>query len=204
MPTSGSTCTLGFLYRDKRTGRSYMTTAGHCVLAVEAERKWGPRAGPTAVDLAGKKIGTFVYAAMKGVKDFGLILIDRKVTANAQVCHFGGPTGLNEERRNDPSVLEFYGQADFPGGVLPARSGVTINTRDDEFVWAQAPIGLGDSGGPWMTNDGRALGYLTHVLGYRTGTEIGVALVRRLGPQVANAERALRIHLTLVTARRIP
>ena len=182
-----------------------MTTSGHCVLEATAERTWPGISGPTAVDDAGKKIGTFAYAVMKDTKDFAVIAIDKNIKPNPQVCHFGGPTGLYDERFPDPEVLSFYGQAEYVSDAVPARSGVTASTRGEDFIYAQAPIGPGDSGGPWLMSDGRALGYLTHIIGNGArATDVGIAFVRRLGPQVASAERALKTKLTHVTAPQLP
>lgn len=205
IPKSANTCTLGFLYRDRKTGRSYMTTSGHCILPATGERTWSPGTGPAALDDLGKRVGTFVFAIMRETKDFALLLIDRNVKPNPQVCHFGGPIGLNDERFPDPEVLSFYGQAEVVSDASPARSGVTVNTRGEELIYAMAPVGLGDSGGPWLTDDGRALGYVTHIVAYgaRVG-EAGTALVRRLGPQVATAQHALKLRLSLVTAPVLP
>jgi hypothetical protein len=134
------------------------------------------------------------------------VRVDKGLAVSPQVCHFGGPTGLNADRLNDPAVLNFYGQAENVSAVLPARSGITLNTRGEDYVYAQAPIDLGDSGGPWLTEDGRAIGYLTHILGYgpQPSTDVGIALVRRLGPQVQRAEKELGIDLKLVTAPVLP
>jgi hypothetical protein len=205
VPRSNVTCTLGFLLKDPKTGRAYMTTSGHCVLPATGERKWPGVSGPVALDDAGKKIGTFVFAIQKGTKDFALLAIDKKIKPNPQVCHFGGPTGLNDERFEDPEVLSFYGQADLLSEVLPARSGVTANTRGEEYIYVWAPVAPGDSGGPWLMSDGKALGYLTHLVAYGArATDAGVGLVRRLGPQLAVAERALKTRFALVTAPQIP
>jgi hypothetical protein len=206
VPTSNTTCTLGFLLRDVRNRRSYMTTAGHCALPAAGRRTWQPDKGPPARAADGKKIGTVAFAEIRGTVDFALVLLARGTKPTAQVCHFGGPTGLNDEYRGDPAVLEYYGQGQALSSVVPARSGVAANTQDPDYLYAQAPISLGDSGGPWMTDDGRAIGYLTHIVGYgpAPSTEVSVALVRRLGPQLEAAERALQTKLTLVTAPRIP
>jgi hypothetical protein len=158
-----------------------------------------------ALDDANKKVGNFVFAVNSGKKDFALLQVARGVATNAQVCHFGGPVGLYDERFREPAVLRFYGQAEVIRDVLPARSGATANTLNPDYVYAQAPISLGDSGGPWILDDGRAVGYVTHIVAYGTNaTDAGVALVRRLGPQVEEAERALKMHLTLMTAPLIP
>jgi hypothetical protein len=182
-----------------------MTTSGHCILLADGERKWSPGTGPAALDDVGKRVGTFVYAIRRGTKDFALLLVDRNVKPNPQVCHFGGPTGLYDERFSNPEVLSFYGQAEVLSDALPARSGVTANTRGEELIYAQAPVSLGDSGGPWLMSDGRALGYITHIVAYgaRVG-DAGIALVRRLGPQVETAENALKLRLALVTAPVLP
>lgn len=182
-----------------------MTTSGHCILPATGERTWRPGTGPAALDDVGKRVGTFVFAIRRETKDFGLLLIDRQVKPNPQVCHFGGPVGLNDERFPDPEVLSFYGQAEVLSELLPARTGVTANTRGEELIYAWAPVSLGDSGGPWLTSDGRALGYITHLVAYgsRIG-DAGVALVRRLGPQVETAQNALKLRLSLVTAPVLP
>lgn len=182
-----------------------MTTSGHCILPANGERTWRPGTGPAVLDDVGRRVGSFVFAIMRGTKDFALVLIDSKVRPNPQVCHFGGPVGLNDDRFPNPEVLSFYGQAEVVSELLPARSGVTIYTRGEELIYAWAPVSLGDSGGPWLTSDGRALGYVTHILAYgsRVG-DAGTALVRRLGPQVETAERALKLRLSLVTAPLLP
>jgi hypothetical protein len=173
------------------------------------QHTWRPGSGPLAIGAGGRRLGRFVFAARSDasdeVVDVAIILVDRKVATSPQVCHFGGPVGLNNERGTDPATLEFYGQADLVGSVVPARSGFTIDTRNPDYVHAWAPIGYGDSGGPWLTDDGRALGYLTHVLPYSTSVEqTGTALVRRLGPQIEAAERGLGMKLELVRAPRLP
>lgn len=201
VPTTNTTCTLGFLLRDRR-GRSYMTTAGHCAVPEGTRRVWPRATGPRVYGSDGRKIGTVSFALIKGTKDFALILLDKAVRPKGQVCHFGGPTGLNAERRTEPTVVQYYGQAEVVSQALPARSGVVLHTRDPDLLYAQAPIYLGDSGGPWLTDDGRALGYLTHIVGYGPipSADVSTALVRRLGPAVAAAEEALKTDLTLVTA----
>lgn len=201
VPATNTTCTLGFLLRD-RSGRSYMTTAGHCAAAEGTKRIWKRSTGPRAYGSDGRAIGAFSFVEIRGTRDFGLILLDSSIRPNPQVCHFGGPTGLNLQRSNDPAVVQFYGQAEVLSMAAPARSGIVRHTRDPDLVYAQAPIYLGDSGGPWLTADGRALGYLTHIVGYAgvPSADTGTALVRRLGPPVAAAEVALKTKLSLVTA----
>jgi hypothetical protein len=79
-----------------------------------------------ARDGAGAAIGRFAYAILQDPKDFALIELDAGVPLNAQMCHFGGPTGLNSDQPADPVVLHHYGNGIALGTVLPARTGVAL------------------------------------------------------------------------------
>ena len=129
-------------------------------------------------------------------RDFALIRLDPGVTANAEVCHFGGPTGLNEELSGMPVVLSYYGGGVLTGDLLPARSALALSLRDPDEVFLTGLATPGDSGSPVLDPEGRAVGVLVTVgllLGGvgPSGSELGTVGVTRLGPQLREAERVL-------------
>jgi hypothetical protein len=107
--TDSGLCSLNFMFQGS-DGDRYMGTAGHCVLLDEttgpldfgnlpAKEEVYPRgAGPEARDAGGARIGEFAYAILADPKDFALIRLDKGVSANPQMCHFGGPTGINADQ----------------------------------------------------------------------------------------------------------
>lgn len=219
-------CTLNFVFRDKR-GRRYVGTAGHCIIEGEdvegeipfAERRWDPGAGPVArgpsdrsgllraLDVADKPIGKFVYAVYEAPKDFALIRLRRKVRPNPQMCHFGGPTGINRGRPAGIVPLNQYGDGLGVGDLLPARTGFAFGMPDPDHVFSQAAAAPGDSGGPVTTTDGRAVGLVVtggvHVSSAGTrGVDAGVIGITRLGPQLDRASQSLGERLRLQTAPR--
>ncbi|MFA5891782.1 MAG: hypothetical protein WDA27_12655, partial [Actinomycetota bacterium] len=120
-------CTLNFVFRDS-DNRVYVGTAGHCVLgkgpiqqdAGESVWKTG---GPWAKDSTGRVIGSFVYAVLQSPKDFALIRLNTGITANPQMCFFGGPTGINTSTKG-PALMRHFGNGLGIGDVLPARTAV--------------------------------------------------------------------------------
>src|SRR5207247_718894 len=62
------------------------------------EMAWAPGTGPVARDADGNPIGEFAYAILQDPKDFSLIRLDPLVEASAAMCHFGGPTAVNDDR----------------------------------------------------------------------------------------------------------
>jgi hypothetical protein len=207
-------CTLNFVFRGKR-GRRYVGTAGHCILEGEdidgeipvAEQRWDPGAGPVARDADDKPIGKFVYAVFEDPKDFALIRLRRKVRPNPQMCHFGGPTGINGERPAGVVPLNQYGNGLGVGDLLPARTEFALGMPDPDHVFSQGAAAWGDSGGPVTTTDGRAVGLLVtggvHVSGAGTrGVDAGVIGITRLGPQLDRASQSLGERLRLQTAPR--
>jgi hypothetical protein len=201
--TDKGRCTLNFVFRGS-DGRNYIGTAGHCILGEGltltdvGERTWGPGAGPVVRDASRQRIGEFAYAVLSMPKDFALIRLDPGVAVNPQTCHFGGPTGINNER-GGPATLEYFGNGLVIGALLPARSGFAAGTRDPDRTFALALALPGDSGGPVQTVDGRAYG-LVFGLGIAVGTEPGTVGITRLGPQLGRAQQALGVGMTLATA----
>jgi hypothetical protein len=204
-------CTLNFLFRSPE-GQRYMGTAGHCILGMtepppgqNSELTWAPGTGPEARDGDGARIGEFVYAVLEDPKDFALIRLDPGVEASPEMCHFGGPTGLNADETPDIVELEYYGLGVGVGTVLPARSAVAAGLPDPDHVYAFGAALPGDSGSGVISSDGRAVGVLVsvgvHGLGiYEDGIDFGTIGITRLGPQLTRAQEKLGASIELVTA----
>ena len=201
--TDKGRCTLNFVFRGA-DGRNYIGTAGHCILGEGltltdvGERTWAAGTGPVAKDAAKQRIGEFAYAVLSAPKDFALIRLDPGVAVDPQTCHFGGPTGINNDR-GGPQALEYFGNGLVIGSLLPARTGFAAATGDPDRTFAFALALPGDSGGPVQTMDGRAYGLLFG-LGLAVGTEPGTVGITRIGPQIGRAQQALGIALSLATA----
>jgi hypothetical protein len=189
-----------------------MGTAGHCILGMTdpppgqaSEVTWAPGTGPEAKDADGKRIGEFAYGILQDEKDFSLIRLDPGVEASPEMCHFGGPTGLNTDETPDLVELEYYGLGVGIGTVLPARSAVAAGLPSPDHVYALGLALPGDSGSGVISSDGRAVGVLVsvglHGLGvYENGVDFGTIGITRLAPQLARASEKLHTPLELVTA----
>jgi hypothetical protein len=202
--------TFNFLFQGS-DGRRYIGTAGHCILGEDplggdaGEQSWAPGAGPEARDGDGNRIGEFAYSILEDPKDFAVIRLDPGVAANPQLCHFGGPTGVNTDRGADPVVLHHFGQGVGLGTVLPARSALAAGMPDPDHVYAAGAVVPGDSGSGIVSADGRAVGVIV-TTGLHTGAvgsggvDAGTMGVTRLAPQVARAEHVLGLGLDLQEA----
>ena len=215
--TDAGLCSFNFLFSGSDGGR-YMGTAGHCTLldpmtgavaggGESAEEVYPPGAGPVAMNGTGDRIGEFAYAVLSDPKDFALVRLDPDVEADPQMCHFGGPTGINADRPpvTQPTILHQYGQGIVIGSVMPARSLVALGMPDPDHVFAQGIVLPGDSGSPVTSADGRAVGVAVTVGAHSGGTGVGgidtgSVGITRLTPQIDRAEEQLGIDLTLVTA----
>jgi hypothetical protein len=203
-------CTFNFLFNGS-DGRRYIGTAGHCILGESpiggdvGEESWAPGTGPEATDAAGNRIGEFAYAILQDPKDFAVIRLDPGVEASPQMCHFGGPTGVNTDQGSAPVVLNYFGNGLGVGSVLPARSALALGMPDPDHVFANGVVIPGDSGSGVISSDGRAVGVAV-TLGLHTGAigtggiDVGTIGITRLAPQEARAEQVLGHSLTLQTA----
>ena len=203
-------CTFNFLFQGS-DGSRYIGTAGHCILGDSpvggdaGEQTWAAGTGPVARDGQGNRIGEFAYAILQDPKDFALIRLDAGVAANPQMCHFGGPTGVNSDQGADPVVLHHFGQGVGVGTVLPARSALALGTPHPDHVYAQGAVVPGDSGSGIISDDGRAVGVIvtTGIHSESIGTEgvdAGLMGVTRLAPQVARAQQVTSVSYTLQQA----
>ena len=191
-------CTLNFLFQGS-DNFYYIGTAGHCILGESptggdvGEESWAPGTGPVALDEVGNLIGEFAYAILQDPKDFALVRLNPGVGERAQMCHFGGPTGVNADRPSGPVVLNHYGNGIVIGSALPARSAVAFGMPDPDHVFAVGAALPGDSGSGVISADGRAVGVLVTVgahlgsLGIG-GLDLGIVGITRLAPQVERAE----------------
>jgi hypothetical protein len=203
-------CTFNFLFQGS-DGQRYIGTAGHCILGDDplggdaGERSWAPGAGPVARDGDGNRIGEFAYAILQDPKDISLIRLDPGVAASPQMCHFGGPTGVNSDQGADPVILHHFGQGIGLGTVVPGRSALAIGTPNADHVYAEGVVVPGDSGSGIISDDGRAVGVIV-TTGIHTGSagtdglDAGLMGITRLAPQVARAQQVLGIGLTLQQA----
>jgi hypothetical protein len=204
-------CTLNFLFADK--GGSYIGTAGHCILdggplgGDVGEAVWGS-GGPVATDASGTRIGEFAYAILQSPKDFALIRLDPGVAASPQMCHYGGPTGINASQYSDAVALSYYGNGLGVGTAAPARSAIAFGMPDPNHVYAFGASIPGDSGAGIESSDGQAVGVVV-TTGAHAGTvgtggvDAGTVGITRLGPQLARANQMLGSSLALQTAAQL-
>jgi hypothetical protein len=205
-------CTLNFLFQGA-DGNRYIGTAGHCALEAAAiggqagEKTWAPGDGPVASDASGNRIGEWAYAILEDPKDFSLIRLDPGVASSPQMCHFGGPTGINTDTPgvDDPTTLQIFGEGVGVATLLPARTMFALGMPDPDHVYAQGVVVPGDSGSAVTSADGRAIGVAVttgiHTSSFGTsGLDAGEVGITRLAPQLARAESVLGIGLTLMTA----
>lgn len=199
-------CTFNFLFVGS-DGNRYMGTAGHCILGDSVfsenagEEVWLPGAGPAASDGAGRRVGEFAYAVLQSPKDFALVRLDPGVAADPQMCHFGGPTAINNERPSTPVVLHHRGNGIGFGSTVSARTHVAPSMPDADHVFAMGAAISGDSGSGVISSDGRAVGVLVTVGVHAGGlTDAGFIGITRLQPQIDQAARALGVSLALQTA----
>jgi hypothetical protein len=205
-------CTLNFLFLGS-DGSRYIGTAGHCILGTSpfggdaGEIVWATAMAPVARDGSGNRIGEFIYAILQDPKDFALILLDPHVQASADMCHFGGPTAVNDDRPSltEPVTLNWFGNGIVAGTVLPARSALAAGMPSPDHVFAQGAAAPGDSGSGVISSDGRAVGVLVTV-GVHTasigsgGLDAGMIGITRLTPQVERAGQLLGTNLVLQLA----
>lgn len=202
-------CTFNFLFRAP-DGARYIGTAGHCILSVSptgsdvGEKVYPAGTGPEA-QVDGKRVGEFAYAVLESPKDFALIRLDPGVEASPEMCHFGGPTGINDEVSPDPVTLEYFGNGVGAGMLVPARSGIAPGMPHKDHVYAVGLAVPGDSGSGVISSDGRAVGVLvtTGIHGFSfddKGIDLGTMGITRIVPQLERAEEALGMDLEMVLA----
>jgi hypothetical protein len=205
-------CTTNFLFETPAHER-YIGTAGHCILGEgpvadrAGEKLWPKGQGSVVKDGEGHRIGEFAYAVLQDPKDFALIRIDPGVESSPEMCDFGGPNGINDDSTGDPTVLHYFGNGVGIGQVLPARSAVAMGLPNPDHVFAAGLALPGDSGSAVISEDGRAVGVLVTVgihgfgIDDNGGIDFGTVGITRIAPQLARANQALGLQLSMVTVK---
>lgn len=229
----GTGCTLNFVVRgwsDEGEPRTFIGTAGHCVLPAgdgsEAQQEvWEPGAGPAAqvrtggqrlptgvtIDAEFETFGHVVYAVNDYPRDFALIELLPDVEPDAQVCHWGGPTGVDPGPRDGALWVQHSGHGLYLTDVIPGRTGLATYNGDPDEVAFIGAANFGDSGSPVVDADtGQAVSIVTGSR-YISEPEPGELPTQdkgvagpRWAPQVDLAIEALELtDWELVTAERL-
>jgi hypothetical protein len=199
--------TMGLLFKGtdaKGKVANYITTVANYVFTTFGTKTWKSGTGPDARDGLGKKFGKFVYAShtdTPAYTSFGLILVDKTVKPNAQVCHFGGPTAVYQGTDVTPFAVQYYGQGTPASEASPARTGLVSGSASEQGAYLQGVWGPGDEGGPVLV-DGKVLGYLDGGIGGGATSGAGF-VVSRIDQWIAKAEKALKIKLRLATSAQL-
>ncbi len=159
---NGAQCTLSFVYDGvgDDAGKTFVSLAAHCVSGV----------GNAASTPDFPNFGTVVFVgdASGTPRDFALIEVASGVPVDAEVRgHPGFPTGVAsaaDTETGDLVLMSGWGLAWRPTQqTREDRQGVLV-TNDDAIVQIVGPVMQGDSGGPWMTSDGKALALVSKII----------------------------------------
>lgn len=207
--TSNGSCTFNFLFKGS-DGRRYIGSAGHCIVPAGGG-VWKPSKGPAASDGSGREIGNVVYAIEDdfSYRDFALIAIKPGVKVDPQMCHFGGPTGVNTDITSDTTLLHHFGYGAGFALTIPARTAIaTRGLQMPTHIFAEGLAVFGDSGGAVVDARGRAVGLMEGLgpadVAIESTDDVGVVRIIRIGPMIKLAEGALGIRLRLLTADLLP
>ncbi|MGH2786078.1 MAG: hypothetical protein ACRDJ1_12515 [Actinomycetota bacterium] len=195
-------CTFNFLF--KRGTETFAGSAGHCALDElkedGVERTSNFVKGGWVKDSQGTQIGSFAYAVLDSAKglDFSLVRLNAAgaAEANAQMCHFGGPTGMAAPGGLGSTYRQF-GNGLGIGELVPGRTylGLTNDATTARLLGLTAP---GDSGSGVIDAQGKAVGALV-AIGLLGGP--GQTIVSRLDVHLARAVAALGgVPITIQTA----
>lgn len=189
--TAGSACTANFVFSDAKD-RVYLGQAGHCArIQFEGEQVPGtgctfasnPVGTPVEIGTTGIT-GRLAYVSFQAMQarhetdasacrfnDFSLVEIPKaaidKVTPS--VPFFGGPTGLNTVGTAFGDLVVGLGNSPTRQDLdaLKPKQSVSAGSVDGgwaNLVYSVSPGIPGDSGGPYLDAEGRALGSLTSIV----------------------------------------
>jgi hypothetical protein len=179
--TPAGSCTLNFAYNGtgSTAGRVFVGTAAHCFTAMgQSASAAGVLNFGTVVylgDYNGINTGEFSNGIPGTQTDFALIEVDSAHYAKVKgevKGHPGLPTAAkahNTVRLGD--VFKFSGYGLGFGATKPTREmRVGVYTLGASSNWnGVAPIISGDSGGPVLHADGKAVGVVTHTSAFGAG-----------------------------------
>lgn len=186
--TAGTSCTANFVFTDAQ-GRVYLGQAGHCArirLDPEPSMPTGctfashPVGTPVEIGSTGV-VGRLAYVSFQAMQaraesdpnacrfnDFALVEVPSSAigTVNPSVPFFGGPTGLNTTGTLFGDLVVGMGNSPTRQDLDALKPKQSVAAGSVEGGWANLVYSVspgipGDSGGPYLDADGRALGSLT-------------------------------------------
>ena len=206
--TGGSACTANFVFTDD-AGRFYLGQAAHCAedpadeSAPSADTCDYGRQLPLGTSVALGDTGSsgrLAYSSWIAMadhgesdletcrwNDFALVRLPRDVISrvNPTVPVFGGPTGLNTEGLRAGDLLTGWGNSPIwqdVDGLHPKRSLAVESDPSGRAHWVYSlyPGVPGDSGGPYLDAQGRAVGSLSELSIEPPGANILTDIARAL------------------------
>lgn len=180
-------CTANFVFTEAQD--VYLGQAAHCASLAGPTATNGcetdalPLGTKVAIEGADHP-GTLAYSSWTTMKtvgeqdvdtcrfnDFALVKIhpDDRDKVNPSMPVFGGPTGLNTSGTQFGDPVYGYGDSQLRLGIEPLspKEGVSRGTSADGWthnIYVVTPGIPGDSGGPVLDEDGKALGILSTVM----------------------------------------
>lgn len=195
-----SSCTLSFVFdgTGPLAGKVYFSTAAHCVdhVGQVVSSAGYPSFGKVAFlgDAGGDGVG-----GAGPERDFALIEVFPQFHADVRADVIGHPTAPSgvatpaDTHRGDIVRMSGWGLAWTQTFVTREQRVGYLMHHDDTIVEFVGPVMQGDSGGPWFTDDGLALGIASQiaasiptVIGVDEGFPYYRGGYRNHGPTISN------------------